>query len=98
MMVLPPILLGAILRLDADSQGITVADRLLRALMADYDLDSVTSESLLQLADRLGLDRDEVRQKAATILVAQSSRRVKNAEPASARTSTQEELPINSAA
>ncbi|PPF23017.1 hypothetical protein C5C45_13580 [Rathayibacter rathayi] len=90
--VLPPVTFGAILRLDAAQQGLTVADHLLRVVKDAYGLDSFSPDALTQLMAELGLQQAEVDAEVARVM--------KTSTPQQRHGSTahQEELPISTAA
>lgn len=90
--ILPPVMFGAILRLDAAQQGLTLADHLLRIVKDAYGLDSFSPDALTQLVADLGLQQAEVEAEVARIM--------KTSTPQSRHGSTarQEELPISTAA
>ncbi|WP_146077281.1 hypothetical protein [Rathayibacter tritici] len=90
--VLPPVVFGAILRLDAAQQGLTVADHLLRIVKESYGLDSFSPDALAQLMADLGLQQADVDAEVARVM------KTSTPQPRHGSTAHQEELPISTAA
>ncbi|SOE06042.1 hypothetical protein SAMN06295924_1255 [Rathayibacter rathayi NCPPB 2980 = VKM Ac-1601] len=89
---LPPAAFGAIVRLDAAQQGVTLADLLLRIVRDAYGLESFSAEALEQLAASLGLEAAEVDHETARIMKTPAAQQRRGS------TTRQEELPIRTAA